>query len=212
MAGDLGLLTSGGSDLHDLRTGDRPGIEMPLDSWKRFRDAVCSELRLPSAERSAEGKLPGHLASRFRMRNFLLHILCPSLLAIILFVGALFGLLLPALGQSLLDRKREMIRELVASAWSILAEAEALEKNGEMSREQAQELARLRIQAMRYGREANDYFWLQDMYPHIIMHPYRPDLNGKDVSDYRDTRGVHIFKEFSQLVRQQQSYNEVRRK
>ena len=62
-------------------------------------------------------------------------------------------------------------------------------------------MAKTRIEVLRYGREGKDYFWLQDTQPRIIMHPYREDLNGRDVSDYRDPRGVRIFVEFAEVVR-----------
>jgi PAS domain S-box-containing protein len=136
-------------------------------------------------------------------RRYALHILFPSLLALVLFVAAIFGVLLPSFERSLLDRKRETIRELVASAFSLLAEIEAGEREGRYDRRQAQELARARIAALRYGREGKDYFWLQDMHPRIVMHPWRRDLEGRDVSEFRDPRGVRIFAEFAQLVRSQ---------
>ena len=38
------------------------------------------------------------------------------------------------------------------------------------------------------------------MQPRMIMHPYRTDLNGQDVSGFTDPRGVPIFVEFAALV------------
>ena len=35
----------------------------------------------------------------------------------------------------------------------------------------------------------------------MIMHPYRTDLNGRDVSDFQDPRGVRIFVEFANALR-----------
>ena len=35
----------------------------------------------------------------------------------------------------------------------------------------------------------------------MIMHPYRTDLDGQDLSDFTDPRGVPIFVEFAELVR-----------
>ncbi|MCK7499771.1 MAG: cache domain-containing protein [Comamonadaceae bacterium] len=35
----------------------------------------------------------------------------------------------------------------------------------------------------------------------MIMHPYRTDLNGQDVSDFQDPRGVRIFVEFANVLR-----------
>ena len=58
-----------------------------------------------------------------------------------------------------------------------------------------------RIEALRYGPEGKDYFWIQDMQPRMIMHPYRTDLNGQDLRGFTDPRGVPIFVEFADLVR-----------
>jgi PAS domain S-box-containing protein len=196
------LLVSAGSDFHDPNHAGSVGIEMPLDLWSHFRRAVQPfSVESVQAERHA---IPEPLKSNerhFKRRHFILHIIFPTLLALLLFVLAIFGILLPTFERTLLDRKREMIRELVAAAWGVLAEAEAEERAGRMSREEAQALARSRIESMRYGREGKDYFWLQDMHPRIIMHPYRKDLNGEDVSNFRDPRGVRIFVEFAALVR-----------
>ena len=56
------------------------------------------------------------------------------------------------------------------------------------------------MEALRYGKEGKDYFWIQDMQPRMVMHPYRSDLNGKDVSEFTDPRGVAIFVEFARQV------------
>ncbi len=200
LARELGLEVSAGSDVHGPEENERLGLELPVDDWKAFRK------HLQAPEPRASG-VPAELtpapARRMEWRHFALHILCPTLLALLLSVAAIFGVLLPSFERSLLDRKRETIRELVASAWSLLAEIEAGEREGRYDRRQAQELARTRIAALRYGREGKDYFWLQDMHPRIVMHPYRRDLEGKDVSEFRDPRGARIFVEFAQVVRRQ---------
>ncbi|MGC9319855.1 MAG: DUF294 nucleotidyltransferase-like domain-containing protein [Armatimonadota bacterium] len=201
-ADELGLLVSAGADVHRRpRPGHlRFGVEIPVDRWKRFRDAVCCG---PDSS-GMLGPLD-HDQPRLRMkrRHFLLHVVLPTVLAIILFVGAIFGLLLPASERSLLDRKREMIRELTQSAWSILAGYHRDVQAGELTLKEAQERAAERVGQLRYGPEGKDYFWLQDMHPRIIMHPWRPDLVGADVSDFADPRGVRIFVEFADVVRDQ---------
>ena len=72
-----------------------------------------------------------------------------------------------------MERKRELIRELTNSAWSILASYERDERNGLFTREQAQAQAITRVEALRYGEEGKDYFWIQDLQPRMVMHPYR---------------------------------------
>jgi len=132
-----------------------------------------------------------------------MRIFLPTLFAIALFLSVIWGVILPSFEQSLLDRKQEMIHELTSSAWSILASYEQDERNGLLSREQAQTMAATRIEALRYGPEGKDYFWIQDMQPRMIMHPYRPDLIGQDLSNFTDLRGVAIFVEFAELVKRE---------
>jgi signal transduction histidine kinase len=111
----------------------------------------------------------------------------------VLFIAALFTVVLPYFEKTLLERKRESIRELTKVAWGVLMEATQEVENQELTLEQAQSLALERVKSMRYGRTDKDYFWVQDLTPRILMHPYRTDLDGKDVSKFEDARGVKIF-------------------
>lgn len=199
MARRRGLLVCAGTDFHShVADKTQAGIDMPLELWKAFRDAVLSGAHRPTKPRDERTVL-----FRPRRINFIFRIVLPAGIAMLLFAIALMDIILPAIERSLLDRKREMIRELVSSAWGILAEAEEESRLGLVTLEKSQELARRRIAMLRYGRDGKDYFWLQDMHPRIIMHPYRPELVGQDVSDFRDPRGVRIFVEFADLVRRQ---------
>jgi len=160
MAHKIGLLVSAGSDIHDRKPTNPTGIEMPNDDWKKFRDAIgawTEQNLLPEPTFIARN------APRFKWRNFLFHFIFPTFLAIGLFITAIYAMFLPAFEQTLIDRKREMIRELTNSAWSILAGFENDERSGRFSREEAQSLAISRISSLRYGKEGKDYFWLQDM-------------------------------------------------
>ncbi|MFP5520569.1 MAG: cache domain-containing protein [Bdellovibrionia bacterium] len=55
----------------------------------------------------------------------------------------------------------------------------------------------LKINSMRFEccGEPN-YVWVNDYTPKMIVHPMRPVLNGVDLSDETDPKGVHLFKEF----------------
>ena len=129
-----------------------------------------------------------------------MRIFLPTFTAIALLLAAFWGIILPSVERTLLERKREMIRELTNSAWSILASYHRDEQSGLLTREQAQAQAIAPIQALRYGPEGKDYFWIQDLQPRMIMHPYRTDLNGQDLSGITDPRGAPIFVEFAALV------------
>ncbi len=58
------------------------------------------------------------------------------------------------------------------------------------------------IAAMRYGAEGKDYFWVNDMDSVVLMHPIKPSLNGKDMSDLKDEKGTYIFREFVRTCRE----------
>jgi PAS domain S-box-containing protein len=205
------LLLCAGTDTHGGNGPGSPvyGIAMPREDWIKFREAVFTSSTFTPDAAAAEksisvarvsGGNPMAKTHHFRPRSFALRIFLPTLIAIALFLAAFWGIILPSFEQTLLDRKREMIRELTNSAWTILASYQSEEQNGLLTREQAQALAVKRIEALRYGPEGKDYFWIQDTYPRMIMHPYRTDLNGQELRDFTDPRGVRIFVEFAALV------------
>ncbi|MBU1274040.1 MAG: cache domain-containing protein [Proteobacteria bacterium] len=131
----------------------------------------------------------------------LLRLVLPSLLTLLLFSAALFVVILPSVENAFMERKREMIRELTQSAWDVLAYYQAQEKAGLMSRAQAQAQAKAQLRAMRYGSEGKDYFWVNDLEPRMVMHPYRPDLEGKNVAGFRDPHGKRLFSEVVRVVK-----------
>jgi signal transduction histidine kinase len=120
---------------------------------------------------------------KFKKRRFAhaisLRIALPALLTVLLFVTATFVIILPSLKENLLEKKREMLRELNTIVWNMVASYEKMERTGEMSREQAQQTALDIIRDLRYGPENKDYFWVNDMNGLIVVHPYRPDLHGE---------------------------------
>jgi PAS domain S-box-containing protein/putative nucleotidyltransferase with HDIG domain len=132
-----------------------------------------------------------------------LRIVFPAFCTILLFVTTIFFVLLPQLEESFLNRKREMIRELAETTWSLLGSYYERELSGELTRREAQQRAILRIRELRYGPEKKDYFWINDMVPRMIMHPYRTDLEGKDVSTFQDPNGKYLFNEFVKVAQQE---------
>ena len=135
-------------------------------------------------------------------RIFIPKIDLPALLAFALFAGLIFFYLIPVFENVMMDRKRHLIHELTSSAYSLLEYYHSREDSGELDREEAKERARAAIGTIRYGDEQKDYFWITDLFPRMIVHPYRPDLNGKDLTNYRDSKGKTIFVEFVRAVSQ----------
>ncbi|MBF0589709.1 MAG: methyl-accepting chemotaxis protein [Magnetococcales bacterium] len=99
----------------------------------------------------------------------------------------------------LLEDRQDKTRNLVEATQSILKDFHAQERRGELSREQAQLQASRVIGHLRY--EGDNYFWINDMGPKMVMHPIKPNLNGKDLSSSRDPTGKPLFKEMVDVVR-----------
>lgn len=213
LAGKHGLMASAGTDYHGR---DQPGlnrlaIDMPLPFWNAFSRAHGLGREATGSRAGARG--PGLPVRRRqpmkprkqtgRKRRFALRIVLPTLLATALFISTIYALILPALSDALMQRKRETIRELTYSAWSVLASYEADARAGLISDAEARARAAAKLEEMRYGNEQKDYFWITNLEPEMIMHPYRTDLNGTDVSDFRDPQGTAMFVEFAAIARQQ---------
>jgi PAS domain-containing protein len=133
-------------------------------------------------------------------RHFALNIMSPAILTFALFLGLIFALIIPTMKKNIIERKKEMIRELTQAAWSELADLHEQEKQGTMSRADAQQAAIARIRTMRYGDESKDYFWISDQETRMVMHPYRPDLDGRSLLDYSDPSGKKLFVEHTRVV------------
>ncbi|RXJ87894.1 cache domain-containing protein [Arcobacter sp. CECT 8985] len=64
--------------------------------------------------------------------------------------------------------------------------------------EKIQKEALTAISKMRYGK--NGYFFINDSHPKMIMHPFKPQLNGKDLSNIKDKNNMYLFKEISKVA------------
>ena len=131
-----------------------------------------------------------------------IRILLPVVLTIAFFTGTIFLLILPIMESRMMEDRRMMISELTEAAWSVLDAYHKKEVAGAVSRSEAQRIAADTLRRLRYGPESKDYFWINDMHPYLIMHPYRPDLEGEDISNFTDPQGKRLFVEFVNTVRQ----------
>jgi len=139
----------------------------------------------------------GHPLQRL-LQPLWLRIALPIAASVALFSASIFLVHLPEVYDSLLNEKKAGLRNMAQMAWGMLEFHQARERRGELSRELAQELALGEIAGIRYGPDGKDYFWINDFHPRMLLHPYAPGLNGKDVSDYRDPTGKRLFTEMVQ--------------
>jgi len=138
--------------------------------------------------------------NRIRFRYIINYIL-PALLTIALFVVLLLVFILPYFEAQLFQRKRELIRELTLQAISISSELKNEADSGTINTDEAKRIAINTISKIRYGTEQKGYFWISDLEPVMIFHPYRKDLVGKKLDYFTDPNGKAIFLEFIDIAK-----------
>lgn len=97
-----------------------------------------------------------------------------------------------------LEARKAALRQHVEVVVGVLKAAQAQEERG-VSREEAQKTAKQTIAGLRYN--GTEYFWINNMDVQVVMHPTKPDLNGKDASGIKDPNGKALFKAFVEEVR-----------
>ncbi len=121
------------------------------------------------------------------------------------FVGLLGIAILDSreLASSLKQQKQIELQHLTELALGIVKEEYAAAEKGGIAVGEAQKRALARVAALRYGN--NDYFVVQDMVPRVLMHPFTPQLVGRDMSDMKDPTGKPFSAEMRDLVKQKGS-------
>ena len=135
--------------------------------------------------------------------GFFRKILLPAMLAILLFVISLFAYVVPTFERNAMDQKKKMLSELTSIAWSILDKYNRDVEEGILQLDEAQAAAIEEIEALRYGPEDKDYFWITDLAPRMIMHPYVHELMGQSLSNFADPDGVRLFREAVEISKRE---------
>ena len=98
----------------------------------------------------------------------------------------------------ILQEKQEKVKNLVEAAHSILGEYYQRQQHG-LPQAEAQKQAMELLKTTRY--QGDNYFWINDLRPFMVMHPTKPQLNGTDLSGYKDPNGKALFVEMAEAVR-----------
>jgi len=99
----------------------------------------------------------------------------------------------------ILEERTSNVKQAVETAYGVLDYYQKQEASGALPRAEAQKKAMDAIKLLRYGN--NEYFWINDMQPKMVMHPIKPELDNKDVSANKDPTGKLLFMEFVNTVK-----------
>lgn len=97
--------------------------------------------------------------------------------------------------------KSEKTEHVVQSAAGILKHFHSLESAGSLSREEAQKQAMETVRGLRY--DGQEYFWINDQTPVMLMHPMNAKLEGQNLSGFKDPDGKALFNEMVAITRSQ---------
>ena len=128
-----------------------------------------------------------------------------GIVPVVLFIGLIVMVVIPTLREEIYHEKETMTREMVTVGLNVLERYYEMEQEGILNEDEAQEQAIQTIEAMTFGDNNQDYYWINDFHPKMIMHPFRPDLEGKDLTYYEDPDGLNLFVEFVRVCEEQGS-------
>ncbi len=125
------------------------------------------------------------------------------LVVCVLMLFILAAALLKQIHDDLYLAKAQKTMHVVQTASGLLNHYHGLETAGTLTREAAQQQALAAIRGLRYDQ--NDYFWINDLRPVMVMHPINAKLEGQDLSGIKDPDGFALFNEMVSVAKRQGS-------
>ncbi|MBU0643809.1 MAG: cache domain-containing protein [Alphaproteobacteria bacterium] len=116
----------------------------------------------------------------------------------VVLIAVLTEILLNLAYNSALAMREQHLSDVVDTAIATLIEIDDQAKAGALTHEQAITLGQETMMKMRYGESG--YFFVLNNQNIMIAHPIKPELNGTDQTDIKDTHGTYIFQEMIEIA------------
>ncbi len=97
------------------------------------------------------------------------------------------------------EERQEGVRQNVEVAHALISHFHELVTQNKLTEDEGKQRAMEAVKALRYN--GTEYFWINDMQPKMVMHPIKPELDGKDLTDNKDPTGKHLFVDFVNTVK-----------
>jgi signal transduction histidine kinase/FixJ family two-component response regulator len=124
------------------------------------------------------------------------------ILAVGLMMIGVFFYVLPLTKEKFIDDKRTNASNVVSVAYTMVAEYDRRVGKGELTLEEAQDRAKESIRSIRFGKNRDGYIWINDLEPKMLMHPIKPDLEGKNLFNYKDQNGKQFIMEMVRVIKE----------
>jgi methyl-accepting chemotaxis protein len=175
----------------------RQVIEAHEAVYRLFREKRQGNLRI------REGKAVNSTSASFILRFFSgmnerSRIVTAFALIQLIFIAVLISALVIERNSMFEDRQRAT-RYAVETAWGAVESLGKAVTAGEITVEEGQKRAISQLKGLRY--DGKEYFWINDMQPRMIMHPTKPEMDGKDIGEIKDPNGKTLFIDMVNLVK-----------
>lgn len=128
-------------------------------------------------------------------------IIFTGVFVVIMFTAAVFFYFIPSMKNAIIETKKEKIRDIIDCAAFTIEGMYRDYQEGKISEETFKNNVIDYVRNVRYGPGGRDYLWLNDLEPKMIFHPYRSDLNGKNIAEHKDPSGKQFFIEMVNICR-----------
>ena len=130
------------------------------------------------------------MLSRFRLSTRIV------LLGVVIVVAftSVFAWVIPRIRTNMMEAKYIKTKHVVEAAWGVLEHYAKQAKTNSVPLDEAKKRAKEAIKNMRYDKD--EYFWINDMEPRMIMHPIKPEMDGTDLSEKKDPNGKRFVVAF----------------
>lgn len=124
-----------------------------------------------------------------------LKIIFNGLIIIFLFSSIIFFYILPKIETIFIDQKKDKLKNITESAVNIVSKIYKDYENNIISEEEAITSSKNILRSIRYGKNNQEYLWINDLNHVMLMHPIKLALEGKNLEKLADKNGVLLFKE-----------------
>ncbi|WP_420474522.1 methyl-accepting chemotaxis protein [Noviherbaspirillum sp. ST9] len=101
--------------------------------------------------------------------------------------------------QRRLDDRKMSLKSATQLGLSVVKEYADMAAAGTLPVDEAKTQAMARVKAMRFG--ADGYLTIISSDAKMVMHPMKPEMDGKELMDFKDAKGNQLFKDMAAIAR-----------
>ncbi|HZW22359.1 methyl-accepting chemotaxis protein [Noviherbaspirillum sp.] len=98
-----------------------------------------------------------------------------------------------------LEERQLSLKAVTEIGVSVAKEYAQMAAAGTLPEDEAKKQALARIKALRYG--ADGYLTVISSEPKMVMHPIKPEMDGKEMAEFKDAKGNYLFKDMAAIAK-----------